>query len=544
MISVGVLASKSLAQGPGPLPPPPPPPLGNPINAAKTQLGALLFWDEQLSSTRTVSCATCHSPEAGGSDAHSNPALAGNVNPGLDQLFGSPDDIHGSPGVVRNFADGSFDASASFGLGRQVTGRKAPSAINAVYGPSLFWDGRATGTFRDPVTNAIVLNQGAALESQAVGPIVNDGEMGHVGRNWTDVVLRVNAMRPLAVSPSVPAGLTAFINGRMYPAIFQEAFGSPGVDAARIGMAIATYERSLFSNQAPVDAFFGGNPGALTALEQQGLQLFGSPVTSCSVCHPAPFFSNQTFRYIGVRPNTEDPGRFGVTANPQDMGRMRVPMLRNLELRAPYFHNGSMATIEDVIEFYNRGGDFNAPNKDPLIRPLNLTQGQKNALAAFLKRPMTDPRVAAAQGPFEHPALFSDSANVPQLFGTPTAGTGGFAPHIVALSPPMVGNAQFTVGIEHGNAGKTAGLLVDVASQAGTPWGDAISYMSMSPALQIFRSGQLNGVGAGHGWDSFVLPIANDPLLVGTELYGQYFVFDPAPGRRFAATEAFGVTIF
>src|SRR5262245_42640953 len=120
--------------------------------------------------------------------------------------------------------------------------------------------------------------------------------MAHVGRTWGDVVQRVQQSTPLALSPNVPATIANFVNGRSYPQIFQEAFGSSLVTAPRIAMAIATYERTQFTNQAPIDQFLGGNPGALTPLEQQGFQLFGSPQAGCAACHAGALFSNQQFR--------------------------------------------------------------------------------------------------------------------------------------------------------------------------------------------------------------------------------------------------------
>lgn len=542
-------AAGALAQGPPPPPPPlgppPPPPVGNASSNAKIALGRLLFWDEQLSSTKTMACATCHIPERGGSDPRSVFAALGNVHPGFDSLFGTPDDIHGSPGVVRNIANGNFSTSAMFGLRPQVTGRKAPSSVNAAYAPTLFWDGRAGGVFVDPVTNNVVLNGGAALESQAVAPLVDSGEMGHVGRTWGDVSARIASVAPLALAGNVPASWTAFINGRGYPAIFQEVFGTPDINAPRIAMAIATYERTLFSNQAPIDAFFGGNQNALTQLELQGQAVFTSQQASCAVCHAGNLFTNQTFRYIGVRPQNEDVGRFAVTNNAADIGRMRVPSLRNVELRGPYFHTGKFMTLEEVVDFYNRGGDFNGPNKDPLIRPLNLTQQQRDALVAFLKSPMTDPRVVAASGPFEHPTLYGGSPRLPSLFGAPTAGSGGFVPRMVALSPALVGNDRFTLGVEGGLGGGFSGLVLDIVpNNVGTPFGDATAYLGFSPGVRFRRVGPLNGVGAGQGWASTVISIANDPALVGTPLYGQWFVRDPGSGGRFSASSAFAVTHF
>jgi cytochrome c peroxidase len=543
------MAARVIAQGPPPPPPPlgppPPPPLGNPTTPAKVNLGRLLFWDEQLSSTKTVACATCHMPEVGGSDPRSPFAVSGNLHPGFDAQFGTADDGHGSPGVVSSLANARFSASALFGLAPQVTARKAPSSINAAYAPLLFWDGRAGGTFLDPQTNQVVLNQGAALESQAVGPIVSAIEMGHIGRTWPEVIQRVVESRPLALATDVPPAWSAFVNGRSYPQIFQEVFGTPDVTGARIGMAIATYERTQFSNQAPIDAFFGGNQAALTQLELQGQAIFTNPANGCAICHAGNLFTNQTFRYIGVRPANEDVGRFAVTNNPGDLGRMRVPSLRNVELRAPYFHNGSAETLEDVVDFYNRGGDFDAPNKDPLIQPLGLTLQQRTALVAFLRRPLTDPRVSNALAPFEHPTLYAGSAREPQAFGAPTPGTNGIAPRMVALSPALIGNATFTVGVEDGLGGGFSGLVVDVAGNpAGAPFGQATSYIAMTNLVRLIRVGPQIGVGAGNGWHSWVIPLDDDPLLAGTELFGQWFIRDAGSGGRFSASAAFRTVYF
>ena len=541
--SVAIATSFAHAlQGPPPLPPPPPPPPGNPQSPSKTQLGKLLFWDEQLSSTRTRACASCHVPERGGSDPRSDPALLGNVNPGRDALFATPDDVRGSPGVVANVASGHYLSSASFGLGTQVTGRKAPSAINAAYAPLLFWDGRATGTFRDPLTNAVVLNQGAALESQSAEPPVSAVEMAHDQRTWTEVADRVVASTPLRLAPSVPAPLSAFVNGRSYPEIFQEVFGTPEVTPARIAMAIASYERTQFSNQTPIDQLFGGNPNALTPLEQQGFQLFNSQQASCNACHAGNLFTNQAFIYIGVRPPNDDLGRFNITGNPGDRGSMRVPSLRNVELRAPYFHDGSKATLEDVIDFYDRGGDFNAPNKPPVIRPLGLTQQQKTALAAFLRRPLTDARVAAAQAPFDHPTLYAGSLREPDVYDAAIPGSGGFVPRVVALAPPDVGNAHFTVGLERALGGATAFLLIGDSHVPGT--GVFGRPRLMPYAARVVRVGALDGVGPGNGWTSVVVDLGSDPALIGMQLFGRWLVRDDGAPAHVAASQGFVATYF
>src|SRR5262249_30868395 len=148
--------------------------------------------------------------------------------------------------------------SAIFGMVEQVTGRLAPSFINAAYAPLLFWDGRAGQTFLDPETGATVLPNGGALENQALGPPVSTGEMGNVGRTWTDVAARVAGATPLMLAAHVPEPLESWMGARSYPELFSEAFGSPAVTGARIAMAIASYERTLVSTQTPFDSVIAG----------------------------------------------------------------------------------------------------------------------------------------------------------------------------------------------------------------------------------------------------------------------------------------------
>jgi hypothetical protein len=162
---------------------PPIAPLGNPITASKTYLGKMLFWDEQLSSTRTVACGTCHFSTNGGSDSRAIINSLRSRNPGADGVFTTPDDVFASPGVVSNNLDGTYNWSPSYGFREQVTGRKSRSYIDAGYSNSLFWDGRATQVFTDPISGAWYCKNGAALESQVLGPPVSSTEMAHTGRN-------------------------------------------------------------------------------------------------------------------------------------------------------------------------------------------------------------------------------------------------------------------------------------------------------------------------------------------------------------------------
>ena len=296
----------------------------------------------------------------------------------------------------RSVADGTYVDHPDFGILEQATGRRGRPASEAGYAPSLFWDGRAGGALVDPETLEVVLASGAALESQALVPILNSTEMAHGAREWSEVVSRLQSAAPLALAESLPPALEDGIGGRSYPELFASAFGTPEISPTRIAMAIASYERTLVSNQTPLDVALSGGP-ALTALEQQGRAVFAN--RNCAVCHGGALLSNDAFFYTGVRPVQEDLGRFAETGNIGDRGAMRTPTLRNVALRAPYMHNGEIATLSDVVDFYDRGGDFDAPNKNPLIVPLNLLPQEKAALLAFMTRPLTDPRAASESAP-------------------------------------------------------------------------------------------------------------------------------------------------
>lgn len=517
-----------------PLQPPPPAPPGNPITATKAYLGKALFWDEQLSSTRTVACGTCHHSGTGGVDPRSAITATGNTNPGPDGLLGTPDDVRGSAGVPQNDVNGAYSFLQPYGLNEQVTGRRSVSYVNAVYSPLLFWDGRATGVFRDPITNNVILNGGAALESQAAGPPVSSAEMAHTGRDWNDVASRVTASRPLALATDIPEGLKAWIAGRTYPELFQEAFGSTDVTPARIIMAIGTFERTLYSDQAPIDLDAQGIT-PLSAAAQRGRNIFNGPA-NCNACHAGNLFTDNTFRYIGVRPPAEDTGRFQQTGNNQDLGSFRVPGLRNVGLRGTFFHNGQMTTLNQVVAFYNRGGDFNAPNKPPQIRNLGLNGGQQNDLVAFLQS-LTDPRVAAETSIFNRPKLYMESDRVPQITGTGRSGSGGIVPQIKAVSPPIVGNSQFTVSVSRALGNSPAVLVIDSADPGvGTSIPASGSFARVAVSTQ--------NTGAGNGWQSVVLQIPDTAAMVGRTFFARWYITDPAATNGFSVSQAARFTIF
>jgi len=535
LLSASDQGTRSNTAQQGPVPPlgPPPVPPGNPITAAKVYLGKALFWEEQMSSTRTVACGTCHKAGAGGDDLRAFTSPSTSTNPGLDQLFGGADDIIASAGVPANNADGTYFSSAPYGLNEQVTGRSSMSYLNAGYPPTLFWDGRALGTFTDPITGTVILNNGGALESQVLGPPVSSVEMAHVGRDWNQVAARIAEVKPLAIASNIPTALNTWIGGRTYPSLFEEAFGTTDVTPARIAMAIATYERTLYTDQAPVDlANAGITP--LTPQENNGRNLFVQ--NDCAICHAGALTTDNTFRYIGVRPQDEDTGRFQVTGNNGDIGRFKTPSLRNGELRGTFFHNGRFNTLGQVVLFYNRGGDFGPPanpNLDPAVRPRGLNAQQRADIVAFLGRPLTDPRVAAELPPFDRPTLYTESNRVPQVTGIGRVGSGGIVPQIKAISPPLAGNPNFTISLT-GALGNTDAVLVISSSDPGL--GTTI------PAGQFHVMTQ--NTGAGNGWASVSMPVPVSFFFAGRTFYARWYIVDPSAENGFSVTPAVRYTVF
>ena len=539
---------------PRPINPPPVPP-ENPVTGAKVYLGKTLFWDEQLSSTRTVACGTCHQARSGSTDPRSREAIALATHPGPDGVFATDDDIVGSPGVPRNLADGSYQRDEHFGLREQATRRKALPVINAAYFDSLFWDGRAPPQFTDPVSGAVVIEKGGGLESQALAPLTEPVEMSHEGATLENVIARIAASKPLALSPALPPALAAWIGDRSYPDLFAEAFGTPEVTAPRIAMAIASYERTLYSDRAPLDKA-AAKIRPLSAESQRGQDAFIG--ASCNLCHQGGLLGDPFFHNLGVRPDHEDEGRFGVTGKPLHLARFRAPSLRNVALRAPYMHNGRFVTLEEVIDFYDGGGHFPGPNQDSLMRQLRLREQEKADIIAYLKNELTDPRVASESGPlFDRPMLYSESARVPRIVGAGTAGSGGFVPRVIAMEPPFAGNPSFTVGLSDALGGAEAVLVIDrVEPGPGPPIPAAASLARETVTLA--------GEGAGEGYASVSIAIPNDaallgstppgasPLglsprdgaLLGATLFGRWYVFDGGTAVGVAVSPSFQMTVF
>ncbi len=538
----GILAGSSVAQQ---VLPPPPVPSGNPQSPQKILLGKALFWDEQLSSQRNVACGTCHTFGSGGSDPRV--VFGEPLHPGFDSVFGTPDDSHGSAGVVRHDANGNPLASTAFSLRPQATGRRSPSVINSAYATELFWDGRAGDVFHDPVTGVVVLASGGALESQIADVVVNDVEMSHIGRSWTDVSTDIANLQPLALADQIPAPLQSFVQGQTYAQLFQQVFGSPGVTPVRIIFALASYERSLVSDQSPFDLHLAGQ-STLNAQELSGLFEFQG---LCMQCHQDIDSSVRTlgpvlhdFRNIGVRPYTEDPGRQAVTGVPFDFGRFKVPGLRNVALRAPYFHTGGAATLADVVDFYARGGDFHI-NQDVLVSsiPGQLSAQDRLDLVAFLNT-LTDPRVAQGLPPFDHPRLWSLSSNANGLTGQGTPGTNGVAPLAVAAMPGFLGNRAVSVSVTNVPPGIFAGVAFDLFL-AGAPvvlLGQEV-WLLQSPALTFVGNG-LTLTAGNDGYSNLTFAVPADQGLLGMTLHGQWLLADAGGPFGWSSSGAFSLPIF
>lgn len=278
------------------------------------------------------------------------------------------------------------------GLGGRPGARNAPTVLNAMFRPAQFWDGRA-----------------ASLEEQLTQPLVNPAEMGM--QSYEAVVARVEA------SPE-------------YDRAFARAFGVEGVSIQKIAKAIAAYERTLLSGDAPFDRFVAGDASSLTEAQRRGWALFKGKA-QCNTCHTfttaAPFFTDFKFHNTGAAAPPQgfaqligdaassaaggrsgalgrlshegdlaELGRYLVTGQPEDIGAFQTPTLRDVELTSPYMHDGSEKTLIDVVRFYNGGGHPNQ-HLDAKVRPLNLSDAEMNDLVEFLRALTSDDVLRLAQ---------------------------------------------------------------------------------------------------------------------------------------------------
>ena len=322
-----------------------PMPEDNPPTATEIALGRKLFFDRRLSANNTMSCGMCHIPEQG----FTNNELA-----------------------------------TPIGVEGRSLPRNAPTILNAAYVEHVFHDGREI-----------------SLENQTLGPLLSRDEMANPSIGWL--------IRRLESLPD-------------YDGLFEGAFGGPPT-VDRIGKAIASWERTLICGNSPFDRwFYGGREGALTEAQKRGFELFTGRA-GCGSCHTigetASLFTDNGFHdtgigYMDFRSGQDDGpvpveispgiriqvdrrvirsvedgriadlGRFEITGDPADKWRFRTPSLRNVALTAPYMHDGSLRTLEEVVRFYNRGG-IPHPGLDPLVRPLQLDDSEIGALVAFLE---------------------------------------------------------------------------------------------------------------------------------------------------------------
>lgn len=520
--SLTLLASMSSAQRVPPVPVPP----QNPITAQKAVLGKILFWEEQMSADETISCGTCHRPGAGGGD----PRLGG--HPGLDGRLRTPDDKLASPGVLRSDAQRRFRHDAVFGFTPQVTRRSANTNLGAAFAPELFWDGRARSAFRDPLTNQVVIPAGGALESQALGPILDPTEMGHDGRSWSEVTQKLAAARPLALATNLPADVQAALQqSSTYPDLFRAAFGDGAITPVRIAFAIATYQRTLIPDQTPWDAFVAGNQNALTMNQRHGWMMFQQ--SGCVRCHQPPLFTDHSFRNIGLRPIAEDSGRQEVTQLAGDRGRFKVPTLRNVGLKSAHMHHGMLENLSWVFEHYEGHTQWHLDNIDPDFLALSIPQFARPSMIDFLAFGLLDPRVQKELPPFDRPTLRSERPPN-RVYGVETAGSGGFAPQLLAHAPAFAGSLDFRLGI---GATLPAPALVLLSAQSFEPpqWAGPIPF-NVDPQNAWWLPAQATGSGPGTAAATWLLPVPADPNLRGARLQAQGFVLDAQAPGSFAAT--------
>lgn len=256
---------------------------------------------------------------------------------------------------TKGFADG---LDFSVGVRGQRTGRSAPSVWNSAFYKEQFWDGRAN-----------------TLEDQAKGPIQSTVEMDQ---------------KPDALIVELKA-IPAYVD------LFAKAFGGQGpasVTFDNVAIAIAAFERTVVSANSPFDRYAQGDSQALSPSARRGLTLFRSVSTRCFECHGLPNFANQDYKVLGVplrtdptKPDT-DLGRGGDPVRQAGAnGAFKIPTLRNVEKTAPYMHNGSLKTLEEVLDFYAKGGGhtLGVPNIDDKIRKFDLSPTERADLIEFLK---------------------------------------------------------------------------------------------------------------------------------------------------------------
>jgi cytochrome c peroxidase len=313
----------------------------NPLTRAKIELGRQLYFDPRLSADKTVSCASCHSHTEG------------------------------------------FAARTQFGVGikGQTGDRNSPVSFNRIVSAAQFWDGRA-----------------ASLEEQAIGPIANPIEMGNTHDACVECIRGIEG----------------------YRLQFDAVFGPKSVTIENVGKAIASFERTIVTGPAAYDYYNALKPfldqfpeqediealkeddqplyarylkikadsdaHPMTEEAKRGLALFFSEKANCTACHAGANFSDEKYHNLGVGMDKEKPdlGRYNVTKDEKDKGAFKTPTIRNIAISGPYMHDGSQKTLEEVVEWYAKGGHPN-PWLSDKIKKLDLTAQDKADLVAFMK---------------------------------------------------------------------------------------------------------------------------------------------------------------
>lgn len=241
-----------------------------------------------------------------------------------------------------------FSDGLDKGLGTSGTklGRNAPHIYNLAWGVSFFWDGRAT-----------------SLEEQALGPIMSTAEM--------QMTPEITIERLSKISEYTKAFTTIYEDGLTFD---------------NVGRAIAAFERTIISNNSAFDQYMAGDMTAMSPAAIRGLGLFVGK-GNCIACHDGPNFTDESFHNIGL--NDGDKGRFEISKDKTQLGAFKTPGLRNIIFSAPYMHDGSLGTLQEVVEHYNQGAP-NVKNVSALIKPLNLSEQEVSDLVAFMAA-LTDP---------------------------------------------------------------------------------------------------------------------------------------------------------
>jgi cytochrome c peroxidase len=242
------------------------------------------------------------------------------------------------------FTDGH---AVSTGIRGQKGTRSAPSLINCAWIGDLFWDGRSK-----------------SLEKQMIGPLTNPIEMGNSEK---DILATLN-------------GIPGYVER------FKKVFGEDKITIDQVAKAMATFERTIVSGNSAYDRFKAGDKSALTELQQEGMETFFSTKARCDSCHEGLNFTNGKYANIGFgmdRPNP-DLGLFNISKQESDKGAFKTPTLRDIARTGPYMHDGSLATLEEVVEHYDKGGVKN-PWLHQDIKQQHLTPRAKKGLVEFLK---------------------------------------------------------------------------------------------------------------------------------------------------------------